>query len=124
MMKGNKAFVTNLDEAEVEEYPWGTIRWLCNKKMVPEAKQTFGYVVIDPGKENGVHSHPNCEEILFVIEGECLHSYDDKKYNLKAGEAIFIPADVKHNARNIGDTPLKMIVSYSSPERKIAAQKE
>ncbi len=111
-------FKLNVDEAEAEEFPWGKIRWLCNRKLVPESKQTFGYVTIRPGQRNGEHMHPNCEEILFVAEGECDHYVDEKVVKLRKGDAIFVPENASHYALNTGDEELVLIISYSSPVRE------
>ena len=56
--------VTDVTQLPVEEYPWGTLTWLCNAKFAPRAMQTLGIAEILPGKRNALHSHPNCEEIF------------------------------------------------------------
>ena len=111
-------FRLNVDEAEVEEFPWGTIRWLCNGKLVPGSRQTFGYVTIRPGERNGEHLHPNCEEILFVAQGECEHYVDGETVKLRKGDMIFVPENARHYAVNTGDKDLVLIISYSSPARE------
>lgn len=110
--------VTDAAQLPVEPSDWGTLQWVCNRKLMPGAKQTVGLATILPGKQNPVHYHPNCEEVLYVISGEGLQSYDDRTVALKAGMTIRIPARVKHNLVNTGTEPLRTIVSFSSGERQ------
>lgn len=49
------------------------------------------------GAHNPLHSHPNCEEILYV--GSCEHKLGDETVRLGPGSAIRIPRGVRHWAR-------------------------
>ena len=110
--------VTDATQLPIEQSDWGTLQWLCNGKLMPGAEQTVGLATILPGKRNPVHYHPNCEEVLYVISGQGLQSYDDRTVELKAGMTIRIPAKVKHNLTNNGTEPLRTLVSFSSGGRQ------
>lgn len=110
--------VTRLSETSAEEFPWGTLNWLMGQAIDPDAKQTFGMAVIQPGQQNPPHYHPNCEEILYVVSGTCEHTYGDDSYQLKPGDSIRVPAGVIHHAINNGDAPLRAIISFSSGDRQ------
>ena len=110
--------VTDAAQLPVEQSAWGTLQWLCNEKLMPGSAQTVGLATILPGKQNPVHFHPNCEEVLYVISGQGLHSYDGRTIALKAGMTIRIPAGVKHNLVNTGTETLRTLVSFSSGDRK------
>ncbi len=110
--------VTDAAQLPLEQNAWGTLKWVCNEKLMPGAEQTMGLATILPGKHNPVHYHPNCEEVLFVISGQGLHSYDGRTIPLKGGMTIRIPAKVKHNLVNTGTEPLRTLVAYSSGDRK------
>jgi len=114
--------VTDAAQLPVERNEWGTLQWLCNGKLMPGAEQTVGLATILPGKQNPMHYHPNCEEVLYVIAGEGLQSYDGRTITLKAGMTIRIPAKVKHNLTNTGTEPLRTLVSFSSGNRKTVWQ--
>jgi len=116
--------VTDTAQLPVEQSAWGTLQWVCNEKLMPGAAQTVGLATILPGKQNPVHYHPNCEEVLYVISGEGLHSYDGRTVPLKAGMTIRIPAQVKHNMVNTGRETLRTLVSFSSGDRKTVFLKE
>jgi quercetin dioxygenase-like cupin family protein len=51
-----------------------------------------------------MHSHPG-EEIIHVLEGVWEYQVGGKgAMTLKAGDVLFIPAGVKHGAKNVGST--------------------
>lgn len=110
--------VTDTALLPVEKNPWGTLQWICNEKLMPGSAQTVGLATIFPGKRNFVHFHPNCEEVLYVISGQGLQSYDGKTILLKPGMTILIPAGVKHNMVNTGTETLRTLISFSSGDRK------
>ena len=110
--------VTNASQLPIERNDWGTLQWLCNGKLMPGAEQTVGLAIILPGKQNPVHYHPNCEEVLHVISGKGLQSYDGRTVELTTGMTIRIPAKVKHNLVNTGAEPLRTLVSFSSGDRQ------
>ena len=116
--------VTDAAQLPVEQSAWGTLQWVCNEKLMPGAAQTVGLATILPGKQNPVHYHPNCEEVLYVISGQGVHSYDGQTIQLKAGMTIRIPPKVKHNLINTGTETLRTLVSYSSGDRQTVFLRE
>ena len=110
--------VTDAAQLPIEQNTWGTLQWVCNEKLMPGSALTVGLVTFLHGKGNPLHYHPNCEEVLYVITGQGLHSYDSRTIPLKAGMTIRIPANVKHNILNTGQETLRTLVSFSSGDRK------
>lgn len=108
----------SMEDAILETFPWGEIRWIWNSKIADNAEQTLGHVTILPGKKNTFHAHPNCEELLYVLSGECDHWVGDEKYHLKPGMTISIPRDAEHYALVTSSEPLKALIFYSTPNRK------
>jgi mannose-6-phosphate isomerase-like protein (cupin superfamily) len=104
---------------EAIRFPWGSIQWLCAGQLYADAQQTFGHVQIDPGQKNPLHYHPNSDEVLFLIEGELLHSLGGRIYHLKPGMSIHIPQGVEHDARNPTDRVARMVVSYPTADRQV-----
>jgi quercetin dioxygenase-like cupin family protein len=114
--------VQHLDAVHPEQQPWGTLRWMMNSQIDPQAAQTFGVAEIKAGQRNPLHSHPNCEELLYVISGSCEHIVGSQKVILKAGDLIRIPPGVPHQAIVLGNEPLRAVVSYNSPNRKMVLE--
>ena len=105
-------------------FDWGAIRWLMNGALDADAAQTLGVVYILPGERNPRHYHPNCEELLFVLSGECEHSFEERSVRLRPGDLIRVPAGVRHNAVNTGWEPVRMLVCFSSPDRQTVMVEE
>jgi len=62
--------------------------------------------------------HPNCEELLYVLEGEADHKLGDEMFHLKAGDVIRIPRGVEHWAQAKGDSPVVAVISFSAADRR------
>ena len=69
-------------------------------------------VDLDPGVTFPQHSHPG-EEIIYVLEGVWEYQLEGKgTMRLKAGEVLFIPAGVKHGAKNVGSGKGSELATY------------
>lgn len=97
---------------------WGNLRWLVGAEQMPGAEQTLGVVEIFPGKRNDLHSHPNCEELLYVVSGECDHLLGEEMVHLTPGSVIRIPRGVKHWALCTSAEPLRAVIAFSAPDRR------
>lgn len=111
-------FVVHHAAVPVDRFPWGSLQWLCNERLSSECQQTFGISEILPGAKNPLHYHPNCEELLFVLQGTGRHSYDDATVDLKPGSLIRIPAGVRHNLINTGTESLRCLITFSTGDRQ------
>ncbi len=108
----------NVAEQEPVELRWGRLSWLVGAAQMPGAEQTLGVVTIHPGQRNPLHAHPNCEELLYVVSGECEHKLGDEMFHLTPGSVIRIPRGVRHWAKCTSAAPLVAVVSFSSPDRR------
>jgi quercetin dioxygenase-like cupin family protein len=78
-----------------------------------QAEVTSLMVEIAPGGETNWHEHP-VPSFGFLLEGSLEVSLlDGKKKLLKAGEALAEVIETAHNGRNVGTTPVKLIVFYA-----------
>src|SRR3954453_21594780 len=109
--------VNSIADEPATQTEWGQLVWLIRGAAMPEAEQTFGVVTIAPGRRNPLHAHPNCEELLYVLSGECEHRLGDETCQLAPGNVIRIPRGVKHWARCTSAAPLVAVISFSSPDR-------
>ncbi len=101
---------------------WGSLSWLASTALTGTTGLTIGRVVIKAGASNPRHSHPNCEEILYLLAGEIEHSIGDDVVHLRAGDALVVRADVFHNAVSIGQVDADMMVIFSSGDRQFTPE--
>ena len=83
--------LTKLADVELQEFPWGWIRWTMNSQLDNNATMTFGVVYIKPHQTNPFHVHPTADEILHVVEGSCEHRKGDQWVKMGPGDTIRIP---------------------------------
>ena len=116
-----------LSASEVEEsrddHSWGSLRWLASREVGNAEGITLGRVVIRKGESNPRHSHPSCEEILYLLSGRLEHTLGDETFPLAPGDTLAIPAGVFHNAASVGDEDAEMIVAYSTGERDFVLER-
>ncbi|WP_401000734.1 cupin domain-containing protein [Agromyces sp. GXQ0307] len=101
----------------IEPQPWGRLEWYVSGAIGNSETMTTGKCVLDPGQANGRHWHPDCDEILMVLTGSIVHTWNDEEFPMEAGDVISIPRGVIHNARNVGDTQAELAIAFSSAHR-------
>jgi len=74
---------------------------------VPCKTLFVGRTVIAPGGAFPLHSHP-VEEVYYVLSGRGFAEVDGERVAFEAGDAVFIPANVKH--RPINGSPSEPLV--------------
>jgi quercetin dioxygenase-like cupin family protein len=110
--------VAQRDQLTEQAFPWGTLRWLCNGQLQPGAQETLGICHIFAGQGNPLHYHPNCEEVLYVLEGRGRHSIDGQWVDLRPGTLIRVPPGVKHHLINEGTETMVCMIAFSSGDRQ------
>jgi quercetin dioxygenase-like cupin family protein len=79
---------------------------------VPGREAVVARVELAPGVAAGRHTHPG-DEVSYVLEGEGELLIEGKPAQpVRAGDAFVIPAGVKHDARNTGSQPMKLVGVY------------
>ncbi|MBD2653483.1 cupin domain-containing protein [Synechocystis sp. FACHB-383] len=89
--------------------------WDGQPLTYPEGQAEITGMIIElaPGAETGWHSHP-VPSFGVLMEGELeVTLLDGQKKLIKAGEAIAEVVNTVHNGRNVGDSPVKILVFYA-----------
>jgi quercetin dioxygenase-like cupin family protein len=102
----------------IEPMPWGRLEWYVSAKIGNSDTMTVGRCILNAGEQNGRHFHPNCDEILQVLKGRIVQSWNGQEHEMSVGDIVSIPRGVTHNARNIGDEPAELAISFSSAYRE------
>lgn len=69
-----------------------------------------------PGEEIGMERHTRGTQFIRIEEGKGKAEVGWKRYVLKPGTALIIPANTWHNITNTGKRSLQLYSLYSPPE--------
>ena len=74
-------------------------------------------MTIPPGEEIGEEAHEGDQLLLFIAgNGEAL--LDGETSSVHADQLVFVPAGQRHNFRNTGSEPLRLLTVYAPPEHE------
>jgi quercetin dioxygenase-like cupin family protein len=119
-----QAIITPASAYKEIPFEWGSLTWYVSKALGSSETLTVGRCVLKPGQANPRHYHPNCDEVLHVLQGRILHTMHDQEAPMSEGDTISIPLGVPHNARNIGETDAILLICFSSAERETIGEDE
>ncbi|MGA2660709.1 MAG: cupin domain-containing protein [Verrucomicrobiota bacterium] len=109
-------------EVETLKFDWGRIRMLSSPDITGAKNFSFGVVESLPGTGHESHNHPEAEEIIYLVSGECELMLDRQPpIRIQPGACIHIPAGVYHYTANVGRRPMITLIVYSpvGPEKKL-----
>jgi quercetin dioxygenase-like cupin family protein len=91
----------------------GIKRTLLQRVDVGDNREAIlGLAEIAPGAAAGRHTHPGVE-LGYVIEGSAsLEIEGETPKLLKGGDSYMIPAGKIHDAKTVGDLPVKVLATY------------
>lgn len=98
------------------ELPGRSMRWLVTPEK-DQAKFTSMCVIRVPvgGTVRPAHSHPNGEEIIYIVSGRGRVVIDGKVDDVFEGTAVLFPQGSVHMTQNAGDTEMKVACFFAPP---------
>ena len=96
---------------------------MAEKKGVAQGKNTFVQVLlsadetsnfamrkftIEPGGSMPLHTN-KVEHEQYVLNGEAELNIGNEKINVKKDDVVFIPANIEHDYKNIGEVPFEFL---------------
>jgi len=103
------------EDVETQLFDWGTLKWMATPAVNDSERFSAGVVNLEPGKGHDIHTHPDSDEILYVIAGEGEQTVAEDTRAVGAGEMIYIPAGVEHGTINTGWETLQLLAVYAPP---------
>ncbi len=103
MEAASNAHIRGVDEVAPDTRRGGDVRTLLSPKSVESTSGFMGVATIEPGDWISEHYHPYSEEFLYVVNGSIVARLDGEPHEVRSGQAIFIPIEVKHRLMNEGD---------------------
>jgi len=83
------------------------VRWLITKEMGANnfAMRLFE---MESGGNSQLHKHPHEHEV-YILEGEGIATDGEQERKFRAGDAIFIPPNERHQLKNTGRKTAKFL---------------
>lgn len=69
--------------------------------------QTVNYVELVPGKSFTPHTHPDCEECFFVVDGKAEATVEGEEFELNKGDFLLVEPGEKHVFLNTSQKTFK-----------------
>jgi putative monooxygenase len=91
----------------------GDLRVLLSPKTVGSKSGFMGYATIAPGDKISEHYHPYSEEFCYVVKGTMTARLDGTPHEVKAGQGVFIPINVRHRLMNQGSEEVAIVFHLS-----------
>jgi quercetin dioxygenase-like cupin family protein len=105
----------NSDGVKVTPLLKTTTSWDGAQLKYPEGQAEITGLIVEiaPGAQTNWHLHP-VPSFGLLMEGELdVHLKDGQIKHLKAGEALAEVVNTMHNGKNVGKTPVKILVFYA-----------
>lgn len=103
------------EDVETQLFDWGTLKWMATPEVNDSERFSAGVVNLEPGKGHDIHTHPDSDEILYIISGEGEQTVAEDTREVGPGEMIYIPAGVEHGTINTGWETLQLLAVYAPP---------
>ena len=107
-----------VDEANVEalELPGRQLRWVITNENSGAKHCSMCVIEVQPGQTvRPAHSHPNGEEVIYLLSGSGKVYIEGVVEPVKAGCAVLFPKGSVHMLRNSGTTPMKVACFFAPP---------
>lgn len=100
----------------------GSTRIIAVDQDTTGAKElTFGLSEFSPAASvHKRHVHPDCEEIMYILEGRGIGGVNGVDAILEPGDILFVPKGAEHWFYNPFDEPCKFLFLYSKGSLKQA----
>lgn len=108
--------VPTIHESDVEELdlPGRRLRWLVAEDRVKARNCSVCVIRIAPGdKVFPAHSHPNGEEVIYILSGSGRVLVDGDVAPVRTGSTVLFPQGKPHMLHNTGAEEMKVVCFFS-----------
>ncbi|MGH9307838.1 MAG: cupin domain-containing protein [Vicinamibacterales bacterium] len=104
------------DETEPLGLPGRELRWLVAPSAIEAHHCSTCVIRVAPGdKVRPAHSHPNGEEVIYIITGSGRVLVGNDVSPVRAGMAVLFPQGVVHMLHNTGTEEMKVVCFFAPP---------
>lgn len=103
-------------DATARDLTGRSLRWLVAPEAVPAQYCSTCVIVVPPGERvRPAHSHPNGEEVIYIIRGTGRVLVGGEVSPVREGSAVLFPRGVVHMLHNTGDEEMKVVCFFAPP---------
>ena len=103
-----RRFVTASD-LEIEHLDGKTHHWYYKEGLGEPATLVFCRARIVKGAGHPFHTHPEMDEIIYILEGEMEQWVEKERRILRPGESVYIPRGVVHGCYNLSEAECEFL---------------
>lgn len=104
------------DEIESLNLPGRQLRWLVNEERLGSRYTSVCVIKVAPGETvRPAHSHPNGEEVIYIVAGSGRVMVDGELAPVASGSVVLFPQGAIHMLRNTGTTEMKVVCFFAPP---------
>jgi quercetin dioxygenase-like cupin family protein len=108
--------VIHEDDVERLKKTGRDVRWLINSKNTGSKYLSVLLIEVPVGSTvKPAHSHPDGEEVIYIIEGKGRVWIDGQVSDVGIGNAVLFPQGSVHMLQNCGTEEMKVICFYAPP---------
>ena len=108
--------VPTLHENDVEglDLPGRNLRWLVNAELLGAKHLSACVIKVAPGETvRPAHSHPNGEEVIYIITGSGRVMIEGEVAPVREGSVVLFPQGKVHLLQNNGQTEMKVVCFFA-----------
>jgi quercetin dioxygenase-like cupin family protein len=107
-----------IDESGVEaiELPGRSLQWIVTKDNTNAQHCTMCVIHVQPGETvRPAHSHPNGEEVIYILQGSGRVMIEGVVEAVHEGCAVLLPQGSVHMLQNNGAKEMKVVCFFAPP---------
>ena len=113
-----RRLVVDEKDAEVVDLPGRRLSWLVTSGLVGAEHCSMCMIRVAPGETvRPAHSHPNGEEVIYIVTGSGRALIDGVVHPVHAGTAVLFPQGQIHMLQNSGTEEMKVVCFFAPPSR-------
>lgn len=92
----------------------GRVDWrnLFSQGLTDTDSLTVGIAMVHPGQALKPHHH-SPSEIYLLIKGEAIMTLGEQEHPVRAGDAVFIPGDMRHGIANQSESDVVFLYAFA-----------
>jgi quercetin dioxygenase-like cupin family protein len=110
--------VPTIHETEAEELdlPGRHLRWVVADNAIAAKSCSACVIRVAPGeKVRPAHSHPNGEEVIYIVRGSGRVLVEGETAEVREGSVVLFPQGSVHMLHNSGTQEMKVVCFFAPP---------